>query len=65
METKTTNNIAGVLFILAGGVTLIDGIYSTKISNICIGICFVLFGCLYLFIFYEEKERRIASNYIY
>ena len=55
MEKKTINIIAGVLFILAGWVTLIDGIYSTKISNICIGICFVLIGCLY---FMKKKKEE-------
>ncbi|MCM1048145.1 MAG: hypothetical protein NC433_06960 [Clostridiales bacterium] len=53
MNIKTMNILAGVLFALAGVVTLLEGIFNTRASNICIGIALVIVGALY---FVQRKK---------
>lgn len=48
MNTRTIHIIIGILYALTGGISLLDGIYHMRASNLLIGICFVTVGCLYL-----------------
>ncbi|MCM1388349.1 MAG: hypothetical protein NC231_13555 [Bacillus sp. (in: Bacteria)] len=47
MKVKSIHMLAGALFIVAGAVSLLDGALHARGSNIFIGICFVIVGCLY------------------
>lgn len=47
MHSRVTNIIIGVLFCLAGLVTLLEGICHMRASNLCIGIGFIIVGSLY------------------
>lgn len=53
MKTRTIHILTGILFTFAGAVSLLDGIYHTRVSNIFIGIGFALVGFLY----FRRKEK--------
>lgn len=47
MNTRVMHILTGTLFALAGILTLIEGVFNMRASNIFIGIGFVVVGCLY------------------
>ena len=53
MNTRTIHILTGILFTFAGAVSLLDGIYHTRASNIFIGIAFAVIGFLY----FKRKEK--------
>ena len=53
MKTRTIHILTGIFFTFAGAVSLLDGIYHTRVSNIFIGIAFALVGYLY----FRRKEK--------
>lgn len=53
MKARTIHIITGMLFTFAGAVSILEGIYHTRYSNIFIGIGFVLVGYLY----FRRKEK--------
>ena len=48
MNTRIMHILTGALFALAGILTLIEGVFNTRASNIFIGIGFVVVGALYI-----------------
>lgn len=55
MKTRTIHLLTGICFTLAGTLSLLDGVYHARGSNIFIGICFALVGYLY---FRRRKEMQ-------
>lgn len=53
MKTRTIHIATGILFTFAGVISLLDGIYHTRVSNLLIGIGFALVGYLY----FRRKEN--------
>ena len=53
MNTRVMHILTGVLFALAGILTLIEGVFNMRASNVFIGIGFVVVGALY---FIRKKE---------
>ena len=53
MKTRTIHILTGIFFTFAGAVSVLDGIYHTRVSNIFIGISFAIIGFLYL----KRKEK--------
>lgn len=56
MKTKNIHILTGILFMLAGIISLLEGVYHTRGSNIFIGIGFAAVGYLYLRNKFEEEK---------
>ena len=59
MSNRVINIIIGILFWISGLITLLEGIFHMRVSNLCIGIGFVIVGLLY-FMRKENTKRRIT-----
>ena len=59
MSNRVINIIIGILFWISGLITLLEGIFHMRVSNLCIGIGFVIVGLLY-FMRKENNKRRIT-----
>lgn len=58
MRSKVINIIIGILFSASGLVTLLDGIFHMRASNLCIGIGFIIVGLLYFIKFGCQKALK-------
>ncbi|MCM1253094.1 MAG: hypothetical protein NC321_09755 [Clostridium sp.] len=47
MKTRSMHILTGIFFAAAGAVSLLDGALHARGSNLFIGVCFVIIGCLY------------------
>ena len=57
MSSRVINIIIGILFLIAGLVTLLDGIFHMRTSNLCIGIGFAIVGLLYVMRKEDNKQK--------
>lgn len=60
MSSRVINIIIGILFWISGLITLLEGIFHTRVSNLCIGIGFVIVGLLY-FMRKENNKHGITK----
>lgn len=60
MSNRAINIITGILFVIAGVVTLLEGMCHMRASNLCIGIDFAIVGFLYI-MRKENNKRRIMK----
>lgn len=59
MRSRVINIIIGVLFLISGLVTLLEGICHMRTSNLCIGIGFTIVGVLY----FMRKGNSRQNNF--
>ena len=57
MSNRVINIVIGVLFLMAGLVTLLDGIFNMRVSNLCIGIGFTVVSLLYFMRKEDNKQK--------
>lgn len=55
MDNRIMRILIGIMFAVSGVVTVLDGIYNMRTSNLIIGIAFVVVGSLY---FIKKKEKQ-------
>ena len=55
MNTRMIQILIGILFAMAGIVTVLDGFYNMRASNLFIGMAFIVGGCLY---FARKREKQ-------
>ena len=59
MNSRVINIIIGVLFWISGLITLLEGIFHMRASNLCIGISFLIVGFLY----FMRKRNNKQMNF--
>ena len=59
MSSRVINIIIGILFWISGLITLLEGIFHMRVSNLCIGIGFVIVGLLY----FMRKGNNRQNNF--
>ncbi|MCH5249900.1 MAG: hypothetical protein J1E98_08200 [Lachnospiraceae bacterium] len=55
MNIRIMHILIGIFFLLAGVVTVLDGFYNMRVSNLFIGVAFIVVGCLY---FARKREKQ-------
>ena len=55
MNIRIMHILIGIFFAVAGVVTLLDGFYNSRPSNLLIGVCYMVVGGLYLI---RKKEKQ-------
>ncbi len=59
MSSIFINIIIGILFLISGLITLLEGIFHMRASSLCIGIGFVIVGLLY----FMRKGNSRQNNF--
>lgn len=59
MNSRVINIIVGVLFWISGLITLLEGFFHMRASNLCIGIGFLIVGLLY----FMRKRNNKQNNF--
>lgn len=60
MNSRVINIIVGILFWVSGLITLLEGIFHMRASNLCIGIGFLIVGLLYFLRIRNSRQNNFS-----